>query len=42
MLGNFAARHRQVRGGDGDGAEAAKTAAVQLLKEATKPCVVIW
>ena len=41
-LGEFAATHRQARGGDGDGAEAAKTAAVRLLKEATKPCVVIW
>ncbi len=42
MLGRFAAAHKQAWGGNGDGAEAAKTAAAQLLKEATKPCVVIW
>ena len=40
-LGAFAAAQR-ASGGDGDGAEAAKTAAVHLLKEATKPCIVVW
>ena len=40
-LGEFAGT-QQAQGGDSDGAEAAKTAAVQLLKEATKPCVVVW
>ena len=40
-LGDFAAKQR-ASGGDGDGAEAAKTAAAELLKEATKPCVVVW